>query len=592
MKTETSSSNRVLLHGVNRVLLHDPTRGLWLRFDDAEEIVVARTVGQVLPALRRVEEHADASGWAAGFVSYDAAPAFDRANCVRPGVVAPLVWFGLFDRPTILRQLPQRPASCTIGDWVPAVSKAGYAESIDRIRGLIRAGDTYQVNYTFPLIADFEGDPEALFARLVRAQPGGYAALIETGSFAACSVSPELFFELNGDSIRSRPMKGTRRRGVNARDDARLREQLRASEKDRAENLMVVDMIRSDLGRIANAGSVHVADLFSVETYRTVLQMTSTVGASTSASLSDIFRALFPCASITGAPKVRTTEIISELESEPRGLYTGAIGYTAPGRRSRFSVAIRTVQLDLQRGVARYDVGGGIVWDSKADDEYAECRTKAGVLLNPGDSFSLIETMRYEPDRGIVLMRRHLDRLEGSAAFFDYPADRAALERALAKFSSVETTRIRLTLNSDGSFALKATPMRRSHRSPVVLGFAEHPVDPDDRLLYHKTTSRELYDRALQSAGGQVDDAILHAPDGKVTETCRANIAIRVGDKMLTPPEDVGLLPGVLRGHLVDRRSLVESYMTVDDVADADEVFVISALRGVRRAEIKPRRRR
>ena len=570
---------------LNRVLLYDPSIDKWLRFDQPVGVVCATQSADVSDALDRIEVHVETTGgWAAGFLSFEASPAFDAAAVVRDGSPVPLVWFGLFDGPTILDELSDRPETFAIGEWSPAISKADYVRAITTIKAHIRAGDTYQVNFTFPLVADFQGEPEALFHSLLAAQPAGYAALIETPTFAACSVSPELFFELDGRRLVSRPMKGTRRRGLNAAEDIRQREALFKSEKDRAENLMIVDMVRNDIGRVAEPGTVKVLDLFTVEQYPTVLQMTSTAMAETSASWSEIVAALFPCASITGAPKIRTMEIIAELEAYPRGLYTGAIGFVAPHRQSRFSVAIRTVQLDLERGEARYGVGGGIVWDSDAEDEYDECRTKAAILPARDPEFALLETMRYEPGLGVLFLERHLSRLRDSAAYFAFGLELDELRRTLAEFASLETCRLRLLLNRRGSFTVEHTPMRGADDLPVRLALARRAVDPSNRFLHHKTTNRLVYDTMRAGIENDVDDVVLHTRDGLVTETCRANLAVRVDGQLVTPALGVGLLPGVFRADCLDRGFIEETTVTIADLQSADELFVMSALRGMRRA--------
>ncbi|MHB8078722.1 MAG: aminodeoxychorismate synthase component I, partial [Candidatus Krumholzibacteriia bacterium] len=330
---------------------------------------------------------------AAGFVAYEAAPAFDAALAVRPPDVSgpaaagpgprpPAAWFGFYDAARLERRPPgvRRTAVWRVGPWRPSLTAAAHAAAVARVKGHIAAGDTYQVNLTFRLRSDLRGDPWAFCRALQRRQPSGCGAYLDTGEDVVASASPELFFRLDGERIVTRPMKGTSPRGGDAAHDRRLAARLRASAKERAENVMIVDMMRNDLGRIARPGSVVVERLLAVERYPTVLQMTSTVAARTVASLPDLFAALFPCASVTGAPKPRTMAIIADLEPTPRGIYTGAVGCALPGRRAQFNVAIRTVHLAAATGAAEYGVGGGIVWDSTAAAEYAECLAKAAVL--------------------------------------------------------------------------------------------------------------------------------------------------------------------------------------------------------------------
>ncbi len=545
--------------------------------------------------MQRVERATAEGYWAAGFVTYDASAGIDRVMSVLPQTRVPLVWFGLYERP-VVQPAPQiAGGECRVSAWQPLVEKATYLQNIHRIKDHIRAGDTYQVNYTFPLRADFEGDPAALFSNLLEAQPGGYAALVEVDEFAAVSVSPELFFRRRGNVLTARPMKGTRPRGRWAEEDMVNASALGESQKDRAENLMIVDMIRNDLGRIAELDSVTVPRLFDVETYRTVLQMTSTVTCSTTTGFSDIMAALFPCASITGAPKVSTMHLIAALEQRPRGLYTGTIGYIAPGGDCQFNVAIRTVQIDRAAGEATYFVGGGIVWDSDAEAEYMECRTKAAVLFEPARTFGLIETMRAEPGLGVLLMERHLRRLQASALHFGFALDVAAITRRLALLTVRETSRVRLELRVDGSVTLQVTPMKPATGDVVKLVVADAPVSSSDQFLYHKTTRRSVYDRALATASalhgrGVADDAVdavvLFNEDGYVTETSRANILVKFGESLVTPPRESGLLGGVLREELLARHVVREEPITLEALAHADAVFVASALRGVRRAAL------
>ncbi len=367
------------------VLLQDGTTApepRWLLFRDPVAVLVAERVGDVLPVLAEVEAQIDAGRWAAGFLGYEAAPALDPALAAFEPRGLPPAWWGIFEAPREVPLAVRAPRRAVSADWRPAVSRRRYRETVERIRAYIAAGDTYQVNYTFPLLSPFAGDPADLFAAMCAAQQARYCAWIDTGRFAICSASPELFFALAGDRIVSRPMKGTARRGRHPAEDAERAARLAASEKERAENLMIVDMMRNDLGRIAAPGSVEVDDLFTVETYPTVHQLTSTVSARTRAPYGEVLRALFPSASITGAPKVSTSRIIRRLEAGPRGVYTGSIGFLGPQRRAQLNVAIRTATVDS--GVATYGTGGGIVWDSDSDAEYQECRAKALVLPRAG----------------------------------------------------------------------------------------------------------------------------------------------------------------------------------------------------------------
>ena len=445
------------------VILHDAARQTWLRFTHPVEICQARQVEQVLPALQKVSSLVESKRlYAAGFLSYEAAPAFDTALQTHSPDHLPLLWFGLYEEPEVIH-LPDAPRQpgYQFGKWAANLDNAAYAEAIVAIKAAIARGETYQVNFTLRLRASFSGEPWALFLQLNQNQRSRYAAYIETDDFVICSASPELFFQLEGETIVTRPMKGTARRGLTTIEDRQQQAWLQDSEKNRAENVMIVDMLRNDLGRIATTGSVQVQALFDVERYPTVWQMTSTVTACTRASLPEIFSALFPCASITGAPKVRTMQIIKLLECEPRQVYTGSIGFIAPGRRAQFNVAIRSVLIDRQQQQAEYGVGGGIIWDSDTADEYQECLIKARVLSQDQPRFALLETLLWEPDTGYFLLDRHLDRLEQSAEYFAYPFDRAQIDRKLQELAasfSDQPQRVRLLLDDGGQLGCQAAP--------------------------------------------------------------------------------------------------------------------------------------
>ena len=351
--------------------------GEWLHFADPARIVVAESPSAVRPALAEVERLTrDLGLHAVGFLTYEAGLAFDLATRPQDGST-PLGWFGLFE-PKGVRAMgrPTREGDYQLGPLGPSIERKEFERAFDVIKGHLAAGDTYQVNYTFKMAGEFAGDPRALFADLIEAQRGRHCAYIRIGEWAICSASPELFFELDGLSIRARPMKGTARRGLTAVDDRGRRDELHESAKERAENVMIVDMIRNDLGRIADVGSIEVPELFSVEQYPNVWQMTSLVTARSLASLEEMFAALHPSASVTGAPKVRTMAILSELESAPRGVYTGAIGHIPPDGNASFNVAIRTAVVDIAAGRVEFGVGSGIVWDSDAAAEYEECLLK------------------------------------------------------------------------------------------------------------------------------------------------------------------------------------------------------------------------
>jgi para-aminobenzoate synthetase/4-amino-4-deoxychorismate lyase len=566
------------------VVIRDPEVRRWLGFVNPVEEVVAVRLDEVLDALARVERSVDRDRLTAvGFVAYEAAPALDPALVTRPGGAAlPLLWFGLYDGAGSVAPPPAGGDGCRIGRWAPSEPETGYRDSVRRIRERIAAGDTYQVNHTFRLRASFAGDPRTLFAAMIRSQPECLGAYIELGDRVVCSASPELFFSLDGDRLVARPMKGTAARGWDPESDRAGRARLASSPKDRAENAMIVDMVRSDIGRVARVGSVAVTRTFEVERHPTVLQMTSTVEARTDAPVAAILAAMFPFASVTGAPKVRTMELIRGLEGSPRGLYTGAIGVIGPGRRARFAVAIRTAVVDRVGGTVEYGVGSGIVWDSVAADEHRECLLKAEVATRPQLDFELLETMRLEPSGRIDLLDRHLERLAGAAEYFGRPYDRGRILAALRELKG--PLRVRLLLAADGSVRVETSPIETPTGPRAVrLGLAGEPVADRDPFLHFKTTRRELYDRA-RSSRPDCDDVLLWNRRGEVTESTVANLVARIGGELVTPPVSCGLLAGTFRAELLERGEIAERVIHVDEIGAAEELFLVSSVRGWRAA--------
>lgn len=552
---------------------------------DVFEAVAIEDVGEVIGATERAVA---AGRWAAGFVTYEAAPAFDSALVVVDPSGSrfeelPLAWFSIWER-----RVPTQPLNASeysLEGWEPEIDRQQHAAGVSLIKQRIRAGDTYQVNHTFRMAAPFVGSSEGLYRDLVNSQSCGYGALIDTGRFAVVSASPELFFEWRHGGLKSKPMKGTAARGLMFNDDEGQRRRLESSEKDQAENLMIVDMVRNDMGRVARVGSVRVPALFTPEKYDTVWQLTSTVEAEPrpGTSLLDVFAALFPCASITGAPKVATMKIIAELERTPRGVYCGAVGFGGPDAGDQpqwaFNVAIRTVLTDRDRGEAIYGTGGGITFDSTAAGEFQEAVLKVAVLGRKSAAFELMETIRFTPGEGLFLLDRHLQRLEQSAAYFDIPVDpaevRAALRAAVAR--STRPMRVRLLVDRRGVVHVELG--EPPEVKPITLAVDSVPVDRHDVFLYHKTTNRMVYDEARSRHPVATDVALTNA-DGEVTETTIANLAIEIDGVWYTPPVACGLLPGTYRAELLARGALVERIVTPVDLKAASRLARFNALRG------------
>ena len=615
-----------------------------LRFSSPVEIIAAATLDEIVPGLARVAAGVARGCHAAGFLSYEAAPAFDPALRTRPAGDLPLLWFGLYRDAERRAPAPARPAAaCEVGPWTPLVSAAAYRENIRRIRELIAAGDTYQVNYTFPMQAAFKGDAPGWFDGLCAAQQADYCAFLDLGRWQILSASPELFFRLQGNLLTTRPMKGTRPRGRWPAEDRSLRQALAASDKDRAENVMIVDLLRNDLARISASGPVRVQSLFDIEAYPTVWQMTSTICSRTRAAVPEIIRALFPSGSVTGAPKIRTMEIIRELEPWPRGVYCGAIGWWAPDGRAEFNVAIRTVALDARSGRALYHVGSGVTYGSSAADEYEECLLKASLLTRRRPEFELLETLRYAG--AFFLLAEHLDRLAASAGYFGFACDRPAIEKALAAAMAGEADgpatpwkspapapseegngnppphpggKRNLTPLPGGAGGGSSTSAPDGDLAPLpggVGGGFPSPVAPFKvRLLLRKDGAiqiqREplappatlrvgfavqpvdaqdifLYHKTTRRAVYQqaladrpdCDDVLLWNARGEITESTIANVVLDLDGLLWTPPLESGLLEGVFRRHLLATGVIRERVLAREDVRRARAVWLINSVR-------------
>jgi len=570
----------------NDVLIKD--HNIWLHFSNPHQIIAATRLEEVLPALAEIERSCVEKNWyAAGFLSYESAPAFDPALRTRLSDGFPYLWFGLYSEPHSIA-LPTLPRSRPVLDWQPTVDRETYEESIAKIKDAISHGKTYQVNYTMRMKTDFAVNAWDYFLSLMHGQ-SNYAAHIDTGQYTICSASPELFFHLDGKRITCRPMKGTVPRGRTTPEDDLQSSWLKHSEKNRAENVMIVDMIRNDLGKIAEIGSVRVPSLFEVERYPTLWQMTSTVTASTHASLTEILTALFPCASITGAPKVSTMNTIADLENTPRNIYTGTIGFFSPHRKARFSVAIRTLLLDRQQEKAEYGIGGGIIWDSCGSEEYVEALLKARILLHQTPDFSLLETMSWTPKEGFFLRRQHIARLLDSADYFDVPVTKQKLEDYLSEIASefLAPQRVRLLLDRTGNLRSEAMSLTLESDNQVLkICLAREPVDSHDVFLFHKTTHRNVYETARQGME-EFDDVLLYNKQRELTEFTIGNLVVEIGGQLFTPPISAGVLPGTFRAHLIETGQVAERSIPMEELAVCTRIFRVSSIRRWQRVQIQ-----
>ena len=576
----------------NQVIVRSGSK--WLHFKQPLYIIETYRLDEVIPKLQDIEEIANRSSlYVAGFISYEAASAFDSALTTRPSTSFPLIWFGLYKEPDSLSFLSTFTESERHDNsWKPSIDQDGYRQVLERIKGSIAMGETYQVNYTFRLRSEYNEDPLTLFRQLMMIQPVEYASYVETDQFAICSASPELFFNLDGHQLITRPMKGTAPRGLTLITDQEQSNRLRNSLKDRAENLMIVDMMRNDLGRIALPGSIKVSKLFEVEKYPTVWQMTSTVSSRTQASFSEILTALFPSASITGAPKVQTMKIITDLENSPRKIYTGTIGYLFPNRKAQFNVAIRTVLIDKWNGTCEYGVGSGVVWDSVDQLEFEECMVKAKILTDPCPDFSIFESLLWE-NNNYFLLSYHLDRLHNSAEYFDFPIDVPLIKKRLSELSTTLSAveqnkphKIKLILSPTGQIECQSTSITGNPNQQLIkVKLAGTPIDPSNCFLYHKTTKRDIYEQA-KMGNPDCDDVLLWNENGEITESCIANVVVDFKDRLVTPPVSSGLLAGTFRRWLLKQQKISEEIVTIDDIMVADRIYLINSVRKWRRADL------
>ena len=554
------------------------------RFNGYVKTVVATHTDEVRAVLNQVERASIEGLYAVGFVAYEAAAALNPDLSSLPSFEGlPLAWFALFrERSTV-------PAGSTTSDCsndvvlTPLNNFEKYSGHIDRIRDYIAAGDCYQVNYTFPLQGDFKGAPRGFYNRICAAQQAPFCAYLDMGRFTILSASPELFFELKERVITTRPMKGTASRGRWSGEDLHAIEQLRNSPKERAENLMIVDLLRNDLGVVAETGSVTVERMFEVETYPTVHQMTSTVSARLrpEAGLVDIFQALFPCGSVTGAPKRRSMEIVTELEGTPRGVYCGAIGCVAPGGEALFSVAIRTLLLDTHTHSLSMGVGSAITWDSDASSEYAESLHKGLFVNRQTAPFQLIESLRLEDDI-YTLLDRHVDRLAASAVYFGFTCDLNMVRQILIEHAAQATglRKVRLTLAVDGLLDISSEPLIAGN-GPLRVAVSTIRVNSNDRMRYHKTTDRGLLD-AARVRRPDCDEVLLCNEHGQLTEGSYHTLVVKQAGCLVTPPLACGLLPGVMREELLERGEISEQILYPEDLHRAGEVWLINSVRGWR----------
>ncbi len=555
-------------------------------YTSPREIITAYTPQDVAPALARMQKCQEDGFYLAGYFAYELGYVLEPvlAGLLPPDPAKPLLQFGVFEG-------FERKALISSGRAFIETAKASwcvqdYQTRFAKIMDYIRAGDVYQINLSFPVTGSYHGEVGALYQKLKSRQPVRYGGVIDLGDEAHITLSPELFFETDKDKVFMRPMKGTIKRGRTKTEDEALARTLQADEKNRAENLMIVDLLRNDLSRLSTVGSVKVTDLFSIETFPTLHTMTSGVEArlKPGTDLPDILRALFPCGSITGAPKIRAQEIIAKLESRRRGAYCGALGFMDPCGAMRFNVGIRT--LSLKDGKFTYPVGSGVVADSKGIDEFEECLLKAKFLL---DDYGLIETIGYDQFTGLMHADLHWQRLARSAQELGFSFDLAAAERALLNHCAplVGSHKIRVVLARDGHVEVTSQPLVLQNKIWQI-SVSKHAVHSQNPLLVHKTTDRAFLHgemlRLKQSTG--CDEVLFFNEKGALCEGSFTNVFVVKNGQMFTPPISCGVLPGVLRHVLLANGDVTEKRLTHEDLVAADEIYIGNSVRGLMRATL------
>jgi para-aminobenzoate synthetase/4-amino-4-deoxychorismate lyase len=566
----------------------------FILFDDAREggapcrlyeapvgEVVARTIDEVGPALAELRGAVGRGRHAAGWVSYDAGYALEAK--LRPWArrlgTTPLLWFGLFDNyrtldPAERDAMLGDPAAAWIGRPRPRIAREDYLAAAAQVKEHLFAGDFYQANLTFGCDVLLRGEPMAAYAQMRGRSRAGWGGMVRHPGGWILSLSPEQFFTLRGGKLDAKPMKGTAPRRADPESDRAEAEALAADPKQRAENLMIVDLLRNDLARVAEPGSVAVPDLFAVESFPTVHQMVSRVTATLREGMDavGVLETLFPCGSITGAPKIAAIAALRDLEPEARGVYTGSLGWIEPANAdgpgdAAFNVLIRTLEIEGGSDVARLGLGSGLVVDSVVEDEWAECMLKGKFVASDPAEFDLIETMRFDPEVGISDLDRHLDRLAGSAERFDFPFNRHAARNELqaATFRRKEPAMLRLLLSPKGTMAIELKPMPEPPHHPVEVAVRPLPVMAGDVRLSYKTTARAFMEVARRE-GGKFETVFVD-PDGHVTEGSFTSIFVERDGKYLTPPLERGLLPGLLRARLIEEGKAEEADLTVEDLA-------------------------
>ena len=570
-------------------------------FSDPVSIISCYMPEDVQKAFLKLEGFISQGYYAAGFISYEAGFSFEESlRDLDIDSNFPLVWFGIYKHPVIFTHrekidlFKNRAYLYYIKNLNSNISRKRYIEDIEKIKDCIRKGNTYQVNYTFKYKFNLFGSIYGLYEDLKAKQSVAYSALIKTEDYSILSLSPELFFRKNKDYVEVRPMKGTIERGRDIKEDAENIEILRNSLKNRSENVMIVDLLRNDLGRVSQPGTVKTKKLFEIERYETLLQMISIVKSrlKKGVSLYDLFKSIFPSGSVTGAPKISTMKIISSLEKEPRKIYTGCIGFFSPRGEAVFNVAIRTLLIENSTKKGEMGIGSGIVYDSDPYKEFEECRLKANFITQKREDFKLIETILWQSKKGYFLLKAHLDRLLSSAKYFNFKFDREFilrdLNRLTARFRKDSNYRIRLLLDRSGDFEISFARITNDMQLAKVK-ISDKKVFSGDVFLYHKTTNRDLYNKEHEKCRREgYFDTIFTNEKNQITEGAISNIIIKKGRFYYTPPVACGLLNGIFRKNLFRNNfPIKEQVLYKDDIKKADEIYMVNSIRGMLRTHLQ-----
>lgn len=607
MKKDIRDLLKFLRHKRNYVLLYDNRKEREISksylFTSPVEIISCIQPEYLNDCFLRLETYLFQGYYAAGFLSYEAGLFFEDvlANHAAQKDNFPLLWFGIYKKPVVYGSLDLKenfkawPGRYTINQGRLNTKLNEYSGNISKIKRYIAEGQTYQINYTIKYNFSLRGAADSLFLDLCRKQHVHYAAFIDAGGFQILSLSPELFFKRDKNKIFLKPMKGTIDRGLNLQSDNTKSRELKNSFKDRAENIMIVDLIRNDIGRVSINGGVSTKSIYDVERYDTLFQMTSTVSSKLRKDVKwhDLFQNIFPSGSVTGAPKIRTMQIIKSLEKEPRHIYTGSIGFISPDKKGVFNVAIRTVLIDKKNRQAQMGIGSGIVWDSDARKEYEECKLKFKFLTESSSDFQLIETILWQHPRGFFLLDYHLIRLNQSAQYFGFLFNKEYIVKKLAKearsFNKFKKYRLRLLLYKDGKIKIE-TKVLSDSVGLAKIAFSSKTTNSKDYFLFHKTTRRKLYNEEYKKYSRKgFFDVIFANEKRQITEGAISNIFIKKNGVYYTPPVSCGLLDGTFRSHLIKRKKIpiIEKILYQDDIIKADRVYLTNALRGMVEAEVR-----